>query len=90
MAQGQNRFINNNLQMSVFRFEVGESVRLVAASGRANFGGSSEFTAQLVSHCLSKLIEQPSGVYRRKQLTKTIWNACEMAKAELSSSNETR
>lgn len=89
MAQGQNRFINNNLQMSVFRFEVGESVRLVAASGHANFGGS-EFTAQLVSHCLSKLIEQPSGVYRRKQLTKTIWNACEMAKAELSSSNETR
>ena len=67
-----------------------QSPKLLDASGCANFGGAA-FTARLVDYCLQSIIrQQQNDVHGGKQLKKAIWNACEMAKAELASSNETR
>ena len=69
---------------------MGQSPKLLDASGCANFGGAA-FTARLVEYCLHvKFRQQQNDVHGGKQLKKAIWNACEMAKAELASSNETR
>ena len=65
-----------------------QSPKLLDAFGCANFGGAA-FTARLVEHCLHSKIRQQQND-GGKQLKKAIWNACEMAKAELASSNETR
>ena len=78
------------LQISVFRFEMDQLPRLLDAFGCANFGGAA-FTARLVEYCLHvKFRQQQNDVHGRKQLIKAIWYACEMAKAELASSNKTR
>ena len=69
---------------------MGQPPKLLDAFGCANFGGAA-FTARLVEHCLHcKFRQQQNDVQGGKQLKKAIWTACEMAKAKLASSNETR